>query len=100
MSYTHCDDAAKALLAIGEKGVDGKTYPLGSGKGKKLSEYLESLRDIVATGATLQFGKKPYYPHQPMYLVADISELTKDTGWIPKISFEEGIRKIITNFDQ
>jgi len=95
--YLYCDEAAKALLAIGEKGVDGKTYPLGSGKGKKISEYLETVRDIVAPNITLQFGKKPYYPHQPMYLVADISELTKDTSWIPEISFEEGIRKIIAN---
>ena len=95
--YLYCDDAAKAILAIGDKGVDGKTYPLGSGKGKKISEYLETVRDIVAPNITLQFGKKPYYPHQPMYLVADISELTKDTSWIPEISFEEGIRKIIAN---
>ena len=95
--YLYCDDAAKALLAVGEKGIDGKTYSLGSGKGKKLSEYLTSIRDIVAPDATLRFGDKPYYPHQPMYLVADISELTKDTGWTPEISFEEGIRKLVTN---
>ncbi|MCL2295440.1 MAG: NAD(P)-dependent oxidoreductase [Spirochaetes bacterium] len=93
--YLYCDDAARALLAVGEKGFSGKTYPLGSGKEKKLSEYLELIRDIVAPDISLQFGKKEYYPHQPMYLCADISELTADTGWKPEISFEEGIRKII-----
>jgi nucleoside-diphosphate-sugar epimerase len=76
-------------------GVDGKTYPLGSGMPRKLSSYLEALRNIVNPGCVLQFGKKNYYPHQPMYLCADISELTNDTGWKPKISFEEGIKKII-----
>lgn len=30
-----------------------------------------------------------------MYLDADISELTRDTGWRPEISFEEGIREVI-----
>jgi nucleoside-diphosphate-sugar epimerase len=30
-----------------------------------------------------------------MFLCADISELTADTGWIPEIVFEEGIRRII-----
>jgi nucleoside-diphosphate-sugar epimerase len=94
--YLYCDDAARALLAIGEKGVDGKTYPLGSGNGKKLSEYLETIRDIIAPNIALQFGKKEYYPHQPMYLCADISELTSDTGWRPEISFEEGIRRILS----
>ncbi|MDR3011945.1 MAG: NAD(P)-dependent oxidoreductase [Chitinispirillales bacterium] len=92
--YLYCDDAAKALLAVGEKGIDGKTYPLGSGNGRKLSEYLESIKNIAAPDITLQFGKKEYYPHQPMYLCADISELTADTGWKPELSFEEGIKKI------
>jgi nucleoside-diphosphate-sugar epimerase len=93
--YLYCDDAARAFLAIGEQGIDGKTYPLGSGSPRKLSEYLESLKNNVKPDGVLQFGKKEYYPHQPMYLCADISELTADTGWKPEVSFEEGIRQII-----
>ena len=93
--YLYCDDAARAFLAIGKNGADGKNYPLGSGNKKKLSEYIEAIRDIIAPGVALQFGKKEYYPHQPMYLCADISELTGDTGWKPEVSFEEGIKQII-----
>jgi len=95
--YLYCDDAARALLAIGKNGVDGKTYPLGSGSWRKLSEYIEAIRDIIAPGVMLQFGKKEYYPHQPMYLCADISELTNDTGCKPEVSFEEGIKIVIDN---
>ena len=43
----------------------------------------------------IRFGAKPYYPHQPMYLVADIGELTADTGFVPEIPFADGIRKIL-----
>jgi len=93
--YLYCDDAARAFIAVGESGVDGKTYPFGSGDARRLSEYLESMRDIAAPGIELLFGKREYYPHQPMYLCADISELTADTGWKPEVSFEEGIRRII-----
>jgi nucleoside-diphosphate-sugar epimerase len=93
--YLYCDDAAGALLAIGKNGVDGKIYPLGSGRGKKLSNYLESIRNIIAPGMVLQFGKKEYYPHQPMYLCADISGLTADTGWEPEFTFENGINRIL-----
>jgi len=92
--YLYCDDAAKALLAIGKKGVNGKTYPLGSGNWKRLSEYLESIKNIIAPNITLQFGKKEYYPHQPMHLCADISELVNDTGWKPEVLFEDGIRAV------
>jgi nucleoside-diphosphate-sugar epimerase len=93
--YLYSDDAARSFLAVGNKGVDGKVYPLGSGNGRRLSEYIELLRNIVDPAGILQFGKKEYYPHQPMFLCADISDLTVDTGWKPEISFEEGIKKII-----
>ncbi|MCL2219620.1 MAG: NAD(P)-dependent oxidoreductase [Chitinispirillia bacterium] len=94
--YLYCDDAAGALLALGDRGVDGKTYPLGSGSARRLSEYLESLKSVVKPDGALLFGKKDYYPHQPMYLCADISELTADTGWRPEVLFEDGIGRIIT----
>lgn len=93
--YLDCEDVAKAFFAVLEKGIDGKTYPLGSGQGRKLSAYVEDIRDVINPGITLGFGKKEYYPHQPMYLVADISELTKDTGWKPEIEFKDGIKSII-----
>jgi nucleoside-diphosphate-sugar epimerase len=93
--YLYCDDAARAFLAVGDRGIDRKVYPLGSGNARRLSKYLESLRDAVNPDGALLFGKKEYYPHQPMFLCADISELTADTGWKPEVSFEEGIRRVM-----
>ena len=89
--YLHCDDAARAFLAVAERGIDGKFYPLGSGKGRKLSEYVTALQRELAPAVQVKFGVKDYYPHQPMYLVADVSELEKDTGWKPEIDFECGL---------
>lgn len=85
--YLHCDDAARAFLAVAERGVDGKTYPLGSGCGKKLSEYINDFQKLLAPDVSVKFGAKKYYPHQPMYLVADVSELEEDTGWKAEIPF-------------
>ena len=93
--YLHCDDAARALLAVGKDGVNNKTYPLGSGSYKKLYDYINIVKNIVNPNAGLKFGHKEYYPHQPMFLAADISELSADTGWKPRISFEDGIRDLI-----
>ena len=91
--YLYCDDAARAFLAVAESRIDRKFYPLGSGKGRKLSEYIEEIKQIIDPSASIGFGKKEYYPHQPMYLVADISELTTDTGWSPRVSFLDGIKE-------
>ena len=93
--YLYADDAAEAILSVAEKGVDGKAYPLGFGSGRKLSEYIEDIRKIINPSIEVRYGVKDYYPHQPMHLVADISELEKDTGWQPKMSFEEGIRAFV-----
>ena len=90
--YLHCDDAARAFLAVAEKGVNGKFYPLGSGQGRRLSEYLEDIKAIINPNVELGFGKKEYYPHQPMHLVADVSELEKDTGWKSFILFRDGVK--------
>lgn len=93
--YLYADDAADAILAVAEKGIDGQIYPLGSGKGRKLSDYIEDIRKAINPSIEVIYGAKVYYPHQPMHLVADIMDLTKDTGWIPSISFSKGISSII-----
>ena len=93
--YLYADDAGDAILSVAANGVDGKTYPLGSGQGRKLSEYIEEIRQIINPSVKVQYGVKDYYPQQPMHLVADVSELTNDTGWQPRTSFEEGIRSFV-----
>ena len=93
--YLYADDAADAILAIVEKGADGKAYPLGSGKGRKLSEYIEDIRKVINPAVEVNYGIKDYYPHQPMHLVADISELAKDTSWEPSTEFARGMDYIL-----
>jgi nucleoside-diphosphate-sugar epimerase len=82
---------------IGEKGVDRKIYTLGSGIGKPLKEYLEIIKKLVNPGYIPCYEKIPYNEKSVRYLCADISELSRDTGWKPKISFEEGIKNIVGN---
>lgn len=93
--YLYADDAADAILAIVENGMDGKVYPLGSGKGRKLSEYIDDIRNIVNPTISVNYGAKDYYPHQPMHLVADLQQLTADTGWKPQRNFVDGVREML-----
>jgi len=93
--YLYANDAGDAILSIAERGTDGVSYPLGSGKGRNLSEYIEDIRKIINPSVSVKFGAKDYYPHQPMRLVADIKKLTADTGWEPTVSFKDGIKNIL-----
>lgn len=92
--YLYADDAADAILAVAEKGINGKAYPLGTGIGRRLSEFVEDIRNAINPSLEVLYGAKEYYPHQPMHLVADISELTADTGWKPIWSFVDGIKVV------
>ncbi len=91
--YLYAKDAGRALYLLGEKGRAGSIYCLGSGQKRPLREYIELLRDAAAPGAKLGLGELAYGPNQVMELCADISSLTRDTGFVPEYSFEEGIRE-------
>lgn len=94
--YLYSKDAANAFYLIGNKGIDGKTYVLGSGRVTLLRDYIEKACEIASDGIQADFGAVPYAPKQVMFLGADISELQKDTGFKPEYTFEEGIRETIT----
>ena len=94
--YLYSKDAARAFLLLGEKGIAGKIYCLGSGKVLPLKEYIEIICKETKTEKRPEIGSIPYSPRQVMYLGADISELQNDTGFIPQCSFVEGVRETIS----
>lgn len=93
--YIYNKDAARAFRLVAEKGKDGEVYCLGSGKTKKLKEYIEIIKNNINSNITIGYGELPYYKNQVMHLQADISNLTNDTGFVPEYSFEDGIKETI-----
>lgn len=91
--YLYCDDAAEAFYLAAEKGKDGAVYCVGSGKPAPLKEYITDIGNAVDPKIHIGFGQIPYYPKQVMYLCADITSLKNDTGFEPRYSFSEGIKK-------
>lgn len=98
--YLFSEDAAKALCLAALRGKAGATYVVGSGEVRPLREFITLIRDAVNPNATIGFGEIPYYPNQVMHLEADISDLTKDTGFRPSWSFEEGVRKTVDWYER
>lgn len=93
--YLYSDDAAKAFVRLAESGRHGAVYPLGSGRVRPLKEYIGAIRDAIDPTLAVGFGEIPYAPKQVMYLGADISSLTADTGFLPETTFEDGIKQTI-----
>ncbi len=101
--YLYSEDAARALRLMAEKGSSGKTYVLCGGHFCLLKEYLDIIYRVACEemapkglkAGTIGIGEVPYGEGQLMYLAGDISELSRDTGFVPQISFEEGLRRMI-----
>ena len=98
--YLYSGDAAKAFIALAKKGRDGEIYCLGSGDPKKLCEYIKTIGRLTAPDAELGIGEVLYANKQVMYLCADIEALTTDTGFVPKTSFEDGIKETLKWYDE
>lgn len=93
--FLYCDDCAEAFFAIGKNGRHGSCYPIGSGEARSLADYICAARDAVDPSIKIGIGELPYNPNQVMYLCADITQLTEDTGFVPSVSFEEGIARVV-----
>ncbi len=93
--YLYTEDAVHALLLVAEKAKESGIYCLGSGAPKSIREYVSLIRDAIDPNLPLGIGKRPYGKAQIMHLEADISKITADTGFVPRYSFEEGIKKTI-----
>ena len=90
--FCYTSDVAEALICMAESGRPGAVYPVGYGKTRMLREYFEVIRDAVDPSLPLGIGELPYPPNQVMHLQADLTSLREDTGFEPKVPFEEGIR--------
>lgn len=94
--YLYEGDASEALYRLALYGRSGSVYPVGSGTARPLREYIESIRDAMDSSLDLGFGEIPYGESQVRYLCANITDLQRDTGFTPRVSFDEGIARTIS----
>lgn len=93
--YLYSLDAAEAFYRMGQSGRHGAVYVVGSGKTRRLREFIEIICHTADPDIKPVFGAVPYMDRQVMHLQADLTELTADTGFIPRISFEDGIKETV-----
>ena len=87
--FIHVDDLANAFIKVIKSKSVNKIYNLGSGK-----------RTSINTIAKIFGGKKkfiPIRPGEPRNSLANISKIKKEINWKPKITIEEGIKRLLKN---
>lgn len=98
--FLYVSDVARALRLIGEKGIVGKTYGIGSGIYKHLYDYITKIRDIIDPSLPLGIGEDISYNTKTFSSCVNTYDLIKDTSFSPEVDFETGIRKTILYFKE
>lgn len=88
----YIDDISSAFIAIGEKGVNMKSYYIGHRNLKTFRELMTDIRDILNPQAQLLFGEYKDTVNMD-YSLIDLNALYNDTGFECKSDFKESILK-------
>lgn len=93
--YLYVDDAVEAIhLAAVSPGVSG-IYNLASGEAQSVRSIAEKIRDIIDPSLPLGIGEVADPPTRPTHLEADVTRLRTATGWRPRTSLDEGLRRTV-----
>lgn len=87
-------DCARALINIALKGRKNAEYWIGSGKPRKLKEYVEIMAALYPSGEKIEFGKIKYSDVKLDKAVFSPEKLELDTGFKCKESFEKAIENL------
>ena len=82
--FTFVSDAVRALLMAAESDRAGEVYNVGSGRPVSVNELVRLL------GAK-QVVHIPKRPGEPDCTWADTRKIKEHIGWVPTVSFEEGV---------
>ena len=89
----YIEDIVRAFYAIGESGINMKSYYVGHRKICTFRELMERIGAILNPDCPLLFGEYPDAPSGVDYANIDIDALYRDTGFECKADFEESIMK-------
>lgn len=92
--FIHVDDAVEALKLLGTcPGVRGDEFYVGNGRPRKLGEYLLEVGRIAARESLIGIGRRPDDGTRYRAEWFSIDPIRGETGFCPKIPFEEGVRQ-------
>lgn len=86
----YIEDIVDGLIAIGEKGVNKKSYYLGHSWNKTFRDIFTEIKDILCPNASIEFGAYPD-DNSIDFTLINRNELFNDTGWEPKFDFKQSI---------
>jgi nucleoside-diphosphate-sugar epimerase len=92
--YLHVQDVADALVALLSSEVQG-TVNIGSGRAIRVKDLISAVADKLNGKDLIRLGARQAPPDDPPCLEADIKRLSKEVGFTPRISVDQGLDSTI-----
>lgn len=89
--FVYVTDVAEAFWLAAEAALSGQVYNVGAGRPQSVNRLIELLDGPVV--------RIPKRPGEPDCTWADVSRIKRELGWSPRISFEEGVGRMLANID-
>ncbi|MCG3683481.1 NAD-dependent epimerase/dehydratase family protein [Aliarcobacter butzleri] len=86
--YIHCINNINLLK-------DEENYFIGTGKGTSIKELSNIIENLTNRKTNINWGAKKYRTLDIMRAIAPIYKLERELNWKPKISLENGLKKIL-----
>lgn len=104
-NFLYIDDLGRAMAAlVNEKKslmASGCVYNLAGSpdETRNLKYFVEKMYELCGKKGSFQYGVRPPNAEGQVNLIPDISKMRKVTGWIPEVSFPEGITKMLQTYE-
>jgi len=96
--FTYVANAVQALLKAADapKSVSGEVFNVGTGQSVTVLDLVAALNTLLGKNLTAIHG--PTRAGDVRFSKADISRTGRDLGYVPDVSFEEGLAKTVSAF--
>jgi GDP-4-dehydro-6-deoxy-D-mannose reductase len=93
--FTDVRDMVRAYWLAVEKGRPGEVYNIATGSGITIRELLDRLVAMAECEVTVETDPERLRPSDVEILIGDSSKFRGDTGWEPRIPFEQTLRDVL-----
>lgn len=95
-NFMYVSDAARALAGLLLAKAPGGVYNVAGEDTRPLKKYIEELHVLCGGRGTYEYGRRPPNAEGVVSLMPDTRKLREATGFTQEISFEQGIREMLT----
>jgi GDP-4-dehydro-6-deoxy-D-mannose reductase len=93
--FTDVRDMVRAYWLAVTKAKPGEVYNIATGNGIKIREMLERLIELAAVEVKIEVDPDRLRPSDVEILIGDASKFRADTGWEPRIPFEQTLNDLL-----